>query len=399
MALDFSIQNEKLDQAASLLKEHNMDAWLIFVRETSMQSDPSLDLILGLDITWLSAFIITKKNERIAIVGRYDAENIRRIGSYTEVIAYDANPFPDLIRVLERLDPEFIGVNYSDSDVASDGLSHGLWLRLQRGLGHTRFKHRLISAERMIASLRGRKSPAEIERVWTAVKTTESIIQAVTEKLAPGQNAVELQEFVLQQMRERDVSPAWTSCPTVTIGADAPVGHVMPDERFKTLPGQLVHIDLGVRLNGYVSDLQRVWYFKKPDEDSVPETVQEAFGFVRQAILAAAAVLKPGAQGWEVDTESRKLYREAGYPEYQHAVGHQIGRSVHDGATVLAPLWERYGSTSKGIVEAGNIYTLELGHKVPGYGYVGLEDDVLVRETSLIWLSTPQPEIIVVGEK
>jgi Xaa-Pro aminopeptidase len=113
--------------------------------------------------------------------------------------------------------------------------------------------------------------------------------------------------------------------------------------------------------------------------------------------LAAASVLKPGVMGWQVDEASRDFFIDNGMEEYKHAVGHHIGRSVHDGATVLGPRWERYGNTPEGIVEVGNIFTLELGVSVPGYGFIGLEEDVLVKENGLEWLSTPQEEIIVVG--
>jgi Xaa-Pro aminopeptidase len=69
---------------------------------------------------------------------------------------------------------------------------------------------------------------------------------------------------------------------------------------------------------------------------------------------------------------------------------------VHDGATLLGPRWERYGNTPYGVVEAGNCFTLELGVHVPGYGLVSLEEDVLVTESGVEWLSTPQTDLIVV---
>ena len=64
---DFSIQREKLAQAVEILKEKNVDAWLTFVRETSHNADPALGLIVGQDVTWHSAFIVTKTFARLCV--------------------------------------------------------------------------------------------------------------------------------------------------------------------------------------------------------------------------------------------------------------------------------------------------------------------------------------------
>jgi Xaa-Pro aminopeptidase len=70
-----------------------------------------------------------------------------------------------------------------------------------------------------------------------------------------------------------------------------------------------------------------------------------------------------------------------------------VGRTVHDGSSLLGPRWERYGDTPNMEVEAGNIFTLELGVKVPNRGYISLEEDVLVTAAGLDWLSKPQTAI------
>ena len=73
-----------------------------------------------------------------------------------------------------------------------------------------------------------------------------------------------------------------------------------------------------------------------------------------------------------------------------HALGHQLGRAAHDGGTTLAPRWDRYGAAPFGLVEEGNVFTVEYGATVPGRGYIGLEEDVLVRPR-VEWLSPPPP--------
>src|SRR5215218_9669554 len=83
-----TIVQEKVEQAIEILREQDVDLWLTFVRETSAVRDPVLPYIYDHDVTWQSAFLITRSGERIAIVGHFDAETTRRMGVYSEVIGY-----------------------------------------------------------------------------------------------------------------------------------------------------------------------------------------------------------------------------------------------------------------------------------------------------------------------
>jgi Xaa-Pro aminopeptidase len=76
-----------------------------------------------------------------------------------------------------------------------------------------------------------------------------------------------------------------------------------------------------------------------------------------------------------------------------HAFGHHIGRTVHDGAGVLGPRWEKYGDSVERVVEAGNVFAIELGVSVPEYGYVGCEEDVLVTSGNPEFMCEPQDSL------
>lgn len=390
------IQREKIAQAIEILKEKNVDCWMTFVRETEHNLDPALPLISDSNVTWHTALIITKEGRKIAIAGRYEVENFKRMGVWDEVISYDQSIQPALLDAIERLGVRQVAVNYSESDTAADGLSHGMYLTLQRYfLGK---QVALVSAEDVLNPLRGRKTPSEVARIRAAVQTTFEIVDMVTAMLKPGLTEKHIADAIHAEMKRRDVVPSWDPhhCPSVTCGPDSPIGHVAPSDNYAVKAGQLVRIDMGVIQDHYISDIQRVWYVQPSSETAIPQPVQHAFDSVRAAIEAAAAVLKPGVEGWVVDEAARKTIVERGYPEYQHAVGHGIGRTVHDGATLLGPRWERYGKTPYGIVEVGNCYTLELGVQVPNYGLVSLEEDVMVTSNGLDWLGAPQTALIVV---
>ena len=146
-------------------------------------------------------------------------------------------------------------------------------------------------------------------------------------------------------------------------------------------------------MNEYCSDIQRAWYprSRKPGETKPPAEVQRAFDTIVKAIQTAFEALKPGVECWTIDAAARKVVTDAGYPEYQHATGHNVGRAAHDGGGVLGPKWERYGKTPLYKVEPGNVYTLELGiDNVDGRGYLGLEEMALVTQRGTEWLTEPQ---------
>ena len=197
------------------------------------------------------------------------------------------------------------------------------------------------------------------------------------------------------QMDNMGVSEAWerTNCPAINAGPDSPMGHSGPTSR-KIERGQIVHFDFGVKQNGYCSDIQRVLYTLAEGETSAPREVIDGFYTIINAIQKTAAAMKPGVTGKQVDEIARGIVVDAGYPEYMYATGHHIGRTTHDGAGVLGPNWERYGDTPNYPLEAGHVYTIEPGLVVPGYGYMGIEEDVVVTPDGAVFLSTPQNEMI-----
>ena len=390
----FEIVREKLDQAVEVLEEKEIDLWLTFVRETSQVGDPCLDLLLGFGLTWQSGLMISRSGERIAIVGRFDVDNVKGMGGYTTVVGYDQSIREPLLAHLARLDPRQVALNFSENDPAADGLTHGMFRVLERIVEGTKYASRLVSAEEVIGALRGRKSPTEVSRIKAAVQAAEAIFHHAGQLIQPGLTERELARFFHDAASQEGLGLAWEAgyCPAVTAGPDSPVGHAMPGE-FTIQRGHLLQVDFGVQKDGFVSDLQRTWYLLDEGEMEPPADVLSGWETSRKALEAGRAALHPGARGWEVDQAARETLTQAGYPEYMHAFGHHIGRTAHDGATILGPHWERYGTSVDGVIEAGNVFAIELGVQVAGRGYIGCEEDVLVTPQGAEYLSGAQTEL------
>jgi Xaa-Pro aminopeptidase len=387
----------KIEQAVGILDELDIDVWMTFVRESASLHDPCIDLVVGANVTWQSAFLITRRGERIAILGSLDKAAHEMLGHYTEIIPYVKGIGEPLRETLTRLDPRRVAINYSTDDEMADGLSHGMYLLLQDTLRTTPFGKRLISSEGIVSRLRSRKLEPELERITRACTETVDLFAQLDKRLKVGMTEKEIAAVMVEIMERKGLERAWDPehCPAVFTGPESAGAHAGPTDR-RMEPGHLMNVDFGMRHQGFCSDLQRTWYCLRPQEAEPPAAVMKGFDAVRDAVHKAAAFLKPGVKGHEVDAVSRAHIVGQGFDEYPHALGHQIGRQAHDGAGLLCPVWERYGEKPFSVVEEGQCYTLEPRAQVPGHGVATVEEIVVVTKDGCRFLSAPQTEIMLV---
>lgn len=393
-----SLVQEKADQAIEILKEQQTDLWLTFVRETSGVRDPMLDFLIGPgDLTWSSALILTRKGEKIAIIGNLEKEAVSRLGVFDTILGYDTAVSGLLRDTITRLAPEQIAVNTSRNNVHADGLTHAMYEILREHLKGTPYADRLVSAEPIVNALRGRKTPAELARIRKAIEISEEIFRKTFDFIRVGMTELEIGEHMQQLTREYGVGLAWPAdnCPAVNTGPNSPAGHSGPTN-IKVERGHVIHFDFGVKYEDYCADIQRVVYVLREGETEAPAEVQRGFITIRTAIEKSREAMKPGVTGNAIDTISREIVIDAGYPEYQHALGHQLGRVAHDGGALLGPMWEKYGDSPKQRLETGQVFTIEPGFPVPGYGHVGLEEDVVMTAKGAEYIVEPQREIILI---
>jgi Xaa-Pro aminopeptidase len=153
--------------------------------------------------------------------------------------------------------------------------------------------------------------------------------------------------------------------PTVVSGPNSAKPHGKAGER-KLEVGDFVTLDLGAKKDGYCSDITRTFVIGEASERH-----KEVYGQVLAAQVAAIEALKVGTPANEPDSLSRSILAEKGLDQYfGHGLGHGLGRAVHDYGG-LAP-------SSKDTIEAGQVWTVEPGVYIEGFGGVRIEDDVHV---------------------
>ncbi len=395
--LEIKMEKEKIVQAIDILNETDTDLWMVIDKESDVLSDPIMDFIIGTGVTWMSFFLFFKTGEKYAIVGNLDIEKIKRLDIFDKIFAYKGSPKDDLLKLLNRHSPQRIAINYSLDSPTADGLTHGKYLKLMELLEETDFKDRLISAEDIIARLRGRKSAEEVRRLKKAIEITLEIYDKVTTHVKPGMSEKEVAKFITDEREKMGYEPAWEEdhCPSVFAGPQETGAHSGPTDKVLER-GHVFNTDFGVIYQKYCSDLQRTWYILKEGETEAPAEVMKGFDTILESIRLAFEALKPGVKGFDIDEIARDYIVSRGYKEYPHALGHQVGRSAHDGSALLAPDWERYGKLPFMPLEAGQVFTIEPRLYLPENGVVTVEEMVLITQNSAEWLSEPQTEIYLI---
>jgi len=393
-----TLVQEKVNQAIEILKEQQTELWLTFVRETSGVRDPALDLLIGAnDLTWQSALILTSKGEKIAIIGNLEKEALQRLDVFNEILGYNRSIRELLRDTILRLNPDRIAVNTSRNNVHADGLTHAMHKILCDYLADTPYTDKLISAEPIISALRGRKTPTEQARIRKAIEITDKIYSKALDFIKVDMTEIEIGEYMQKLAGDYGVGLAWPAenCPAVNSGPNSAVGHNGPTD-IKVERGHLIHFDFGVRYEEYCSDIQRIAYVLREGETEAPPEVQRGFITIRTAIEKSRQAMQAGVTGNSIDVISREIVTDSGYPEYPYALGHQLGRVAHDGGALLGPLWEKYGDSPNQKLEVGQIFTIEPGLAVPNYGYMGLEEDVVITKNGAEYFTEPQREIVLI---
>lgn len=219
----------------------------------------------------------------------------------------------------------------------------------------------------LVAPLRWVKDAEEIEAIRAACAIVDQAFEAILPVLRSGITEREAAAELEYRMKKLGSEKAAFDT-IVASGWRSALPHARPSDK-PLEAGDLVTLDFGARVNGYVSDLTRTVVL-----GPATERQREVYGVVLEAQLAAIAAVRAGAEGNAVDAVARDIIKARGFGEYfGHGLGHGIGRICHD--------HQALSQTSTVKLQAGMAVTIEPGVYIEGWGGIRIEDDVLVQET------------------
>jgi Xaa-Pro aminopeptidase len=299
---------------------------------------------------------------------------------YTLVATEQVKNMPSASYQSPKLEWEFIKEHLKSFQIKKLGLDGGTVTYEQWNDYSQKWPCEIVDAKAVFSGLRMIKRPDEIAKIEDACRLADACYEHVQRLMQPGVTerdiSIEIEFFFKRQGAE----PAFA--PIVVSGERSARPHGVPSEK-KLEIGDFVTMDFGARLAGYNSDITRTVVVGDASARHIAH-----YNAVLEAQLAALEAMKPGVRAADVDQLARQILAKHDLAQYfGHGLGHGLGRLVHDTG--------RMAATSSDVLSVGQVWTVEPGAYVPGFGGVRIENDVVIEENGARILDLSTKDLLV----
>ena len=224
-----------------------------------------------------------------------------------------------------------------------------------------------------------KKSPEEIERMAAAGAIHARTMKLLAAKIREGVTTAELDSAAEKYIRSQGAEPSFKGYRgfpgSICASPNAMVVHGIPGP-YTLAEGDLLSIDVGVTLDGYVAD--------SAITVTIGEPTKEAADLIETCYLGLQAAIEECREGkrlGDVSHAVQEVVEARGFGVVRSLVGHGVGRSMHED-----PQIPNYGPAGRGPkLAAGMVFAIEPMITAGGYDVEGGPDGwaVFTRDGSL----------------
>jgi methionyl aminopeptidase len=197
------------------------------------------------------------------------------------------------------------------------------------------------------------KSERELEAMHQANLVVLQVLDAVQQRAAQGVTTSELDRLAEEMIVSAGGRPAFKGYrgfpASLCISLNDVIVHGIPDST-RLRNGDIVSVDCGVVLDGYVGDAA-VTFPVGP----ISHEAQELIDITRGCLADAIEQVKPGNRLGDVSAAVQQRAESAGFGVVRDFVGHGVGRALHE-----EPQVPNYGKPGRGrMLKNGLVIAIE----------------------------------------
>jgi len=201
------------------------------------------------------------------------------------------------------------------------------------------------------------------QRYKEAGNIARKVIEEGLDGIEEDENLLDVAERVEGRISELGAKPAFP----VNISVNDIAAHYSPTAWDDTLfaPGDLVKIDVGVHVNGYIADVAKSKVVGG-GESKIIEAAEEA-------LESAIDIIHPGTTTSEIGEAVEKTIRSYNFKPIENLTGHKLDRYSLHGGTTIPNIKTRHEDT----IYEGDVYAIE-PFSTSGYGRVVEQQEAII---------------------
>ena len=332
---------KRLEKVREIIQSANCDAFLV---------DDTTNLYYSTGLNLSAGKLLVKRDDAFLLVDNRYFEFCKNKAP-VNVLLSEKTPLESILNGVSKLAFDSETTSYQD------------FLGLQKLLKEVT----LVPLPNPIQKIRGIKDSQEIALLAEAAALNVTGYEYVKSLLKEGISEIEI-ATELEIFWKKKGGQALSFDPIIAFGENSALPHYHASDTCLK-KGMAVLIDIGVKWQGYHSDMSRTLFWGEP-----PVILREIYEIVQEAQKLALALCKPGTLIGALDAAARDHITSKGYGEnFLHSLGHGVGLEIHEW-----PLIRKREPYQNIPLEIGMVITIEPGIYLPGVGGVRIEDTIVI---------------------
>lgn len=188
------------------------------------------------------------------------------------------------------------------------------------------------------------KSPREIELMKKAGEIVALAFKEVEPYIKPGVSTKALADIIERFIKSKGAKPTFKNYNgfpgAVCTSVNDIIIHGIPSKNVILKEGDIISIDVGATLNGYIGDACRTF-----PVGNISEEAKHLIETTKRSFFEAVKLIKPGVRLGDISAKIQEINENEGYAVLKDFTGHGIGHHLHED-----PYIPNYGKAGTGPV-------------------------------------------------